>query len=150
VVTSARSVLSRACACTILLFATQLGAARTPPAPLNSSGVPTTTVVYRFVQLQSDAGALRILNQIQSAAHVVCHAFQPDSLFIPTPAWRTCVRAAMARAIASVQSPRLTELWMQRYPGASLSIGASEPTTARISPSSAPPCRDRNISRSAH
>lgn len=127
--TSARSVLLPTGVCLALLGAAQISAARTPVGATRSfSDVPTAAVLYRPAELQSDASALRLLNRIQSAARAVCEDYRLDSAIIQTPAWHNCVHAAMARAVESLQSVRLTQLWIRQYPNR---WHAAEPATIR-------------------
>jgi UrcA family protein len=85
-----------------LLGATQASA--TEPA-----GTRSVTVNYRDLNLSTIQGATALYQRLTRAARSVCdgpgagvHAFQE---------WRSCYQAAMADAVAKVNSPLLTSLY---------------------------------------
>lgn len=84
-----------------------LGAAQAPAA--EPAGTHSVTVNYRDLNLSTIQGATALYQRLTRAARSVCdgpqtgvHAYQE---------WRGCYQAAMADAVAKVNSPLLTTLF---------------------------------------
>ncbi len=80
---------------------------------------PSVAVDYADLNLSGPAGARTLLGRIRAASGLVCHAAAP-----PTPmtlgrvqAYRTCVNAAMGRAVESLGAPVVTALYANQFPG---------------------------------
>lgn len=94
------------CSVAFTSIACLLGAAQASAAP--AIAARTVTVNYRDLNLSTIEGATTLYQRLQGAARSVCdgpvgglHAYQE---------WRSCYDAAIADAVAKVNSPLLTAL----------------------------------------
>jgi len=71
-----------------------------------SNGVPTETVRFADLNLARPAGADALYRRIQQAAREVC---EPDGPAGHLSGYQECVSNAIARAVADVGAPLLTE-----------------------------------------
>ena len=92
------------CSVAFTSIACLLGAAQASADP--AVGGRSVTVNYRDLDLATIAGATTLYQRLQGAARSVCdgpatglHAYQE---------WRSCYQAAIADAVAKVNSPLLT------------------------------------------
>ena len=81
-----------------------LGATQAPAA--DPSGVRSETVSYRDLNLSTIEGATALYLRIKHAANHVCD--EPEAGVAQYQQWRSCYRAAIADAVAKVNSPLLT------------------------------------------
>lgn len=74
----------------------------------------TKIVVVRDLDLGTDAGARTLLRRIEKATRIVCdeHGTRPQGVDADRR-YAACQRAAVARAVETVGSPRLTSLHLQ-------------------------------------
>jgi UrcA family protein len=82
-----------------------LGATQAPAA--DPSGVRSETVSYRDLNLSTIEGATTLYLRIKHAANRVC---DPGTGVAYFQEWRSCYRAAIADAVAKVNSPLLTSV----------------------------------------
>jgi UrcA family protein len=92
------------CSVAFTSIACLLGATQAPAGPAVDGR--SVTVNYRDLNLSTIAGATTLYQRLQGAARSVCdgpsgglHAYQE---------WRSCYEAAIADAVAKVNSPLLT------------------------------------------
>lgn len=71
-------------------------------------GTRTVTVNYRDLNLATIEGATALYSRLKGAARSVCD--QPNTALDDHRAWQACYKAAMADAVAKVNSPLLTAL----------------------------------------
>jgi len=83
-----------------------LGATAAPAA--DPSGVRSETVSFRDLNLSTIEGATALYLRIKRAANQVCD--EPEAGVARYQAWRNCYRAAIADAVAKVNSPLLTSV----------------------------------------
>jgi UrcA family protein len=83
-----------------------LGATQAPAA--DPSGVRSETVSYRDLDLSTIEGATALYLRIKHAANHVCD--EPEASVAQYQQWRSCYRAAIADAVAKVNSPLLTSV----------------------------------------
>jgi UrcA family protein len=81
-----------------------LGATSTPAA--DRSGVRSETVSYRDLNLSSIEGATALYQRIKRAANHVCD--EPGAGIAHFQEWQSCYQAAIADAVAKVNTPLLT------------------------------------------
>ena len=80
------------------------------PAPAADPGGPRTeTVNYRDLNLSTIEGATALYQRIRHAANSVCD--EPGAGVARYQAWRSCYQAAIADAVAKVNSPLLTSVY---------------------------------------
>ena len=91
-----------ALACTFL----SAGASAAPPAEQGRS----VRVNYADLNLASAAGTAALYGRIKRAAGLVCGAGSDPIQLQRHLVWRACVDGAIANAVATVGSPRLTAL----------------------------------------
>jgi len=72
-------------------------------------GVPKITVRYSTANLNTDEGARVLYRRLVNAAEAVCPATTVDRPFL-TEAVRRCREQALARAVLSIDNPRLAAL----------------------------------------
>jgi UrcA family protein len=77
-----------------------------------SDTVPHKVVSFRDLNLNTPEGAAVLYRRITSAANEVCG--NPDRWDLSQLALRTCVKDAVARAIAQVNKPMLTSLYQAK------------------------------------
>ena len=75
--------------------------------------VPSAAVAYRATELATDAGALDVYRRIAMAARKVCPGDDSLNPFQATAAVE-CQKAAIARAVAQIEQPRLAEIAAKR------------------------------------
>lgn len=83
-----------------------LGAAAASADP--DIGKRSVTVNYRDLDLSTIAGATALYQRLRGAAHQVCDG--PATGLAEYQDWRNCYEAAMADAVAKINSPRLSTL----------------------------------------
>jgi UrcA family protein len=96
-----------------VLLAALAAAALAAPALAADQG-PCMAVNYRDLDLTTTAGAALLYRRIGGAARSVCGE-RGYGLFFERQ-WDSCYRAAVASAVAAVNSPLLTELY-RNQPG---------------------------------
>jgi UrcA family protein len=84
-----------------------LGAAQASGA--DPAGTHRVTVNYRDLNLSTIEGATALYERLTRAAHSVCDG--PRTGVHAYEEWRSCYQAAMADAVARVNSPLLTMLY---------------------------------------
>jgi UrcA family protein len=87
---------------TCLLGATQASAA-------DPSGARSMTVSYRDLNLSTIEGATALYQRIRHAANSVCD--EPGAGVTRYLEWKSCYQAAIADAVAKVNSPLLTSVY---------------------------------------
>jgi UrcA family protein len=92
-------------------------AALTAPA-LAADQAPCMTVRYRDLDLTTTTGATMLYRRINGAARSVCGE-RGYGLFFERQ-WDNCYRAAVADAVAAVNSPLLTNLHRHGHPGSNV------------------------------
>ena len=101
--------------------------------PNSFAGDGDGLIRYRSSELATDAGARRVLGQIEAAAHLVCF----DQEVSPLPlllARRRCFHAALARAVADVNARKVTAAYVAKY-GPPASSGARSAHSTGLKPS---------------
>jgi UrcA family protein len=83
-----------------------LGAAPAPAA--DPSGLRSETVNYRDLNLSTIEGATALYRRIRHAANSVCD--EPGAGVTRYQEWKSCYQAAIADAVAKVNSPLLTSV----------------------------------------
>ncbi len=87
---------------TVVGAAICLGAAVSPAAAhaadRSADAAPTVKVSYADLDLASQTGRAKLDRRIANAAHLVCTTNVAVSRIETTPAWRACVRRAVADA----------------------------------------------------
>jgi UrcA family protein len=81
-----------------------LGAAQAPAA--DPSGARSVTVSYRDLNLSTIEGATALYLRIRHAANSVCD--EPGAGIAQFQEWKSCYQAAIADAVAKVNSPLLS------------------------------------------
>ncbi|HXO14916.1 MAG TPA: UrcA family protein [Steroidobacteraceae bacterium] len=81
-----------------------LGATQAPAA--DPSGARSVTVSYRDLNLSSIEGATALYQRIKRAANHVCD--EPGAGIAHFQEWKSCYQAAIADAVAKVNTPLLT------------------------------------------
>jgi len=71
-------------------------------------GTRSVTVNYRDLNLSTIEGATALYTRLKGAARTVCD--QPNTGLDDHRAWQACYKAAMADAVAKVNSPLLSAL----------------------------------------
>lgn len=74
------------------------------------AGTHSITVNYRDLNLSTIQGATALYQRLTRAAHSVCDGPQAGGVHAYQE-WRSCYQAAMADAVAKVNSPLLTTLY---------------------------------------
>jgi len=97
--------------CIVLVRRVHVG--RLPSGPHSApaadpSGVRSETVSFRDLNLSTIEGATALYLRIKRAANQVCD--EPEAGVARYQAWRSCYRAAIADAVAKVNSPLLTSV----------------------------------------
>jgi UrcA family protein len=79
------------------------------PAPAADPGAPRSeTVSYRDLNLSTIEGATALYQRIRHAANSVCD--EPGAGVARYQQWKSCYQAAIADAVAKVNSPLLTSV----------------------------------------
>ena len=89
-----------------IVSATSAGAVSAATA---DEDVPKVTVQFRTQSLETDEGTRALYRRLVNAAEAVCPATSADHPFL-TDAVRHCREQALARAVHSIDSPRLAAL----------------------------------------
>jgi UrcA family protein len=98
-----------------LVAASSLLVMSVPMSPASAaSNAPGVPVHYRIQDLVSDVAAQQLLRRIEVAAHEVCADEGPAPLAIHAAA-RRCYLAAVARAVDSVNAPRVKAAYLVKY-----------------------------------
>ena len=74
---------------------------------------PKQTVSYQDLNLKSDAGIKVLYRRIQNAADQVCGNTDTRDLQV-TSAKRACIERAISNAVAAVNSPMLTQVYLAK------------------------------------
>ncbi len=90
----------------VLASAVCLLGAASAGASQSASPVPSVTVKYRDLNLNTIEGANTLYRRIRGAARTVCG--EEGRALFEQQAWRACFEDALARAVATVNSPLLT------------------------------------------
>ena len=101
-----------------------IGATRAEAAIDNS--LPHVTVHYGDLNLNNNQGAKELYFRVHRAAKVVCGDEEWDPLYIEM--WRAdqqCEQTALKRAVAQVNSPKLTAIYDQHLRGGHVSLEES-------------------------
>ena len=85
-----------------------------------ANGVPTRTVHYSDLDINTRAGATVLYARIRNAAQQVCGNVDTRELVGVSPAVKACVNRAIYTSVRSVHSPRLTSVYNSR-------VGATQP-----------------------
>lgn len=80
-------------------------------APSLADEIPTQAVHYGDLNLERTQGAATLFGRIQSAARHVCANEGSRELRV-TSASKTCIKEAIARAVADVNQPQLTQYYL--------------------------------------
>ena len=109
--TSRFSRLPGTAAALAVLTASLLTGAGVALAGTPADGIPAVTVAYGDLNLESAQGSAALYARIAAAARQVCAT--PDDIrdLGALSAARTCERQAIARAVRSVNSPRLADVY---------------------------------------
>ena len=81
----------------------------TPAPAADPSGARSETVSYRDLNLSTIEGATALYQRIRRAANSVCD--EPGSGVTRYQEWKSCYQAAIADAVAKVNSPLLTSVY---------------------------------------
>ncbi len=84
-----------------------LGASQAPAA--DPGATRSVTVSYRDLNLSTIEGATALYQRIRRAANSVCD--EPGSGVTRYQEWKSCYQAAIADAVAKVNSPLLTSVY---------------------------------------
>ena len=84
-----------------------------------ANGVPTRTVHYSDLDINTRAGAAVLYARIRNAAQQVCGNVDSRQLVV-SAAVKACVNRAIYTSVRSVNSPRLTSVYNSR-------VGATQP-----------------------
>ena len=85
--------------------------------PGDTDEVTSESVNYADLNLSTLAGASVLYGRIERAARLVCG---PESDMARHGQWKTCLRLAIAAAVAKVNSPLLTAIHDSRWGGPKL------------------------------
>ena len=107
-----RSTLSTFCSFAFTSVVCLLGATHASAGP--PAGPRSITVSYRDLNLSTIAGATTLYERLTRAARSVC--YEPEAGVNAYREWRSCYQAAIADAVAKVNSPLLTQLQSGRNP----------------------------------
>ncbi len=86
--------------------------------------LPTRTVHYSDLNLNTQAGTERLYNRIRNAAKQVCGGVEPRQLAESTPA-QNCMSQAIAASVRAVNNPRLTTTYDQHAGVAHMAINVA-------------------------
>jgi UrcA family protein len=78
-------------------------------AAASPADAPTVVVRFGDLNLATEAGAAALYHRIVAAAAQVCPAWDPDNL-ATISAGAACRKAAIARAVAAIPSPKLAAI----------------------------------------
>jgi UrcA family protein len=76
--------------------------------------LPTETVRFGDLNLDSRSGAEALFRRIQIAAGKVCREYEPKGSRLPSVAHQSCMRNAVSGAVHNVDSPLLTAYYNER------------------------------------
>jgi UrcA family protein len=107
-----RSPFSTFCSFAVTSAVCLLGATHASAGP--PAGPHSITVSYRDLNLSTIAGATTLYERLTRAARSVC--YEPEAGVDAYREWRSCYQAAIADAVAKVNSPLLTQLHSGRNP----------------------------------
>jgi UrcA family protein len=86
--------------------------------------VPTRTVHYSDLNLNTQAGVASLYNRIRNAAQLVCGNIDPRRLDEAASA-KTCIDKAVFSSVATVNNPMLTSEYNARVSGAQKQISVA-------------------------
>jgi UrcA family protein len=89
--------------------------------------VPNQMVTYKDLNLNSSEGTQVLYKRIQRAANKVCGEFDPRDLQAKNVK-KTCVDQAISQAVAAVDSPMLTRVYLAK----TAKPGQQSPPTAQL------------------
>jgi UrcA family protein len=93
-------------------------------ADQSEAPVPTRTVHYADLNLDTQAGAEKLYQRIRSAADQVCGNTDPNRL-TESEAAKTCVNKAVTVSVRAVNNPRLTSTYDKHFGVARMSISVA-------------------------
>jgi len=99
-----------ALACALVLVAPRTTQAQ------SAAAVPTATVRYADLDLNTHNGVKQLYRRIQIAAIEVCRSTEPLGSLLSSEAHQACLRNAIGGAVRSVGSPTLTRYYRERDP----------------------------------
>jgi UrcA family protein len=85
----------------------------------SSTEVPTATVRYADLDLNTHNGVKQLYRRIQIAAIEVCRSTEPLGSLLASEAHQACLHNAIGGAVRSVAAPTLTQYYRERDPLAS-------------------------------
>jgi UrcA family protein len=94
--------------------AASAGMAVAAMAPASAADVPTVAVRYADLDLRHEAGVKVLYRRLYNAAVEVCGQRERTGSRIVRVAWKSCVAATVAAAVAMVDRPELTAYHQQR------------------------------------
>jgi UrcA family protein len=83
-------------------------------ADATATDVPTRTVHYADLNLNTDAGAAILFKRIRNAAEAVCGDVSSKRLEVAEAA-KACVNQAMFHSVQAVNNPKLTNEYNARF-----------------------------------
>ena len=95
---------------TALLFNVSFGCALSIPTRADTSDIPSVTVKFADLDVSRPAGATKLYGRIQGAANLVCSAHDRSN-FTAQANFKACVKDAIGRAVAKVESPALNMVY---------------------------------------
>ena len=102
-----------------------LASAAASANPGDTEDVQSESVNYADLNLGTVAGATVLYGRIERAARLVCG---PESEMSRHGQWKTCLRIAIAAAVAGVNSPLLTAIHDSRWGGPKLAATLPRPS----------------------
>jgi UrcA family protein len=99
-----------ALACALVLIAPRAAQAQ------SATAVPTATVRYADLDLNTGNGVKQLYRRIQIAAIEVCRSTEPLGSLLASEAHQACLHNAIGGAVRSVGSPTLTRYYRERDP----------------------------------
>jgi UrcA family protein len=82
----------------------------------SAAAVPTATVRYADLDLNTHNGVKQLYRRIQIAAIEVCRSTEPLGSLLSSEAHQACLHNAIGGAVRSVDSPTLTRYYRERDP----------------------------------
>ena len=111
-------------------FASTLISVDASAAP-SAEGDRSVTVSYADLNISSPAGATVLYGRIKRAAGLVCGTSPNPAEMGRHLIWRACVDGAVANAVATVGSPRLTALHAKTTGNKTLTAALSQDSSAK-------------------
>ena len=98
--------MKRLTTATALLLSFTLGSAASVPANADTGTIPSVTVKFADLDISRPEGAAQLYGRIKTAAYSVCSSFEGRDLAAQAN-FKACINDALARAVATVDSPAL-------------------------------------------